>query len=611
MNPRPGMRSTPLLLVTLLCIAALTACGLPRGSDIQDGRRVGDNVAPRARIVVNPPAEGASQDVIARDFVRSGAAFQEVGADQQVVGRSFLAPGSADLWRPTALTTTVFDSRSTMAIEHLPSDQVRLTVAAVATIDETGRYRELAPGTLTSVVFTMTKVGGEWRISLPDEGFGLWLNTDDFDQVFGPYQVNYVLAAKRELVADVRWFPIGPRLPTALARAQLAAVPAYLAGVADTAIPPGTRLAVDAVNVDATGVAAVTLTNSAQTIDPSRRRALWAQFLATLAQAPGVSAVSIEVQGIGKIAVSNLPSAVSSLSDLGYSAATSDTATTGLLRSKDVVERITPQSLDESGPVPQARSTRTSADLPKIPETYVDLAMSSDGTDIAGVAVSRADLTRWHGGVATTTPPFATALTNPMYASDGRLWVAGLEQGRAGVWTFDSAKPGVSQPAEVKVAWLEGRQVINLAVSPDATRVAVLSKLPDDTDFRLDVAGIVLGGNGIPTSLAQPYRQGEPLTRFVDLAWLDTMAVVVLAQAKEGDPLRPFKVDLGQGVGLRRVGQLDLEQTLISKVPTATAITSRGGVRGLIVMTPQDALIRAGNAWAEQGGVTEIVVGGT
>ena len=63
-------------LVALLCGATLAACGIPRSSEVLDGRRVGDNVAPRARIVVDPPAVGPSPDVVARDFIRSGAAFQ-------------------------------------------------------------------------------------------------------------------------------------------------------------------------------------------------------------------------------------------------------------------------------------------------------------------------------------------------------------------------------------------------------------------------------------------------------------------------------------------------------------------------------------------------------
>ena len=208
-------------------------------------------------------------------------------------------------------------------------------------------------------------------------------------------------------------------------------------------------------------------------------------------------------------------------------------------------------------------------------------------------------------------PPFGTALTNPMYASDGRLWVAGLDPGGiTRIWTFDSSRLD-SAPTPVQAQWLDGRQVINLSVSPDATRIAVLSRLPNDTDYRLDVAGVVHNGNGLPTSLAEPYRQGEPLTRFVDVMWLDQMSMAVLARESSGAQLRPFKVDLGQGVGLRRVGQLELDQSLIKELPDATSLTSRGGVRGLIVMTPQAAYLRAGNAWAQQEGVSEIIVGGT
>ena len=134
-------------VVAVLCGAVLAGCGIPRSSDVLDGRRVGDNVAPRARIVVNPPAVGAPPEVIARGFIQAGTAFQETGDDRQVVGRSYLAPGSVDLWRPKALATTVYDSRTMLSIQPLPSDQVRLTITAVATIDDTGRYRELPKDT--------------------------------------------------------------------------------------------------------------------------------------------------------------------------------------------------------------------------------------------------------------------------------------------------------------------------------------------------------------------------------------------------------------------------------------------------------------------------------
>lgn len=599
-------------VVGAVLVAMLGACGgLPDGSDVQPGRRVGENVAPRVRVAVNPPVSGASQDVIARDFIRAGAGFQETDENQQVVGRLYLAPASIDRWRPTS-SVTVYDTRATMSIEHLPADQVKLTTAAVATIDETGHYRELPPGTLSSVIFTMTKVEGEWRVQLPQDGFGLWVNTDDFERVFAAFRIHYALPNERRLVADVRWFPSGPRVATALARAQLGAVPSYLQGVAESGLPEGAQLAVDAVNVDDSHIATVTLTNSAQTLDPNRRRAMWAQFVATLTQVPEIASVSLEVQGVGKIPVSNLTSSVGSLADLGYQSDASPAPGVGLKRTKDGVERIRPQSLDEGNVARPSIQPLKGTDEPlKIADAYVDLALSPDGSDIAAVARSRAELVRWRETTPITVPPFASELTNPSYDAHGRLWIAGKAQGQTHLWTFDASVAKPTPPLAVAATWLGGRDVITVGVSPDSTRAAVLSKLPDDTDYRLDVAGILRGVNGEPTSLAAPYRQGEPLTRFSDLTWLDSMTLAVLAQDKEGDPVRPFQVDIGGGVGLRRVGQLTLDDSLIPVVPGARSITSRGGIRGLIVMTDRAAEIRVGKVWDAVPDVSEVVIAGT
>ncbi len=599
-------------VVGVVLVAMLAACGgLPEASDVQPGRRVGENVAPRARVAVNPPVPGASQDVIARDFIRAGAGFQETDESQQVVGRLYLAPASIARWHP-ASSVTVYDTRTTMSIEHLPADQIRLTTAAVATIDETGHYRELPPGTLTSAVFTMTMVDGEWRVQLPEDGFGLWVNTDDFDRVFAAFRIHYVLPLERRLVADVRWFPSGPRVATALARAQLGAVPSYLTGVAESGVPEAAQLAVEAVNVDASHVATVTLTNSTQTLDPNRRRAMWAQFVATLTQAPGISAVSLEVQGVGKIPLPGLPGSIGSLTALGYQLDAFPAPGVGLKRTRDGVEWIKLQSLDEADVArPSIQPSKGRDQQLKIPDAYVDLALSPDGTDIAAVSRSRSELVRWRGSTPITVPPFASELTNPSYDAQSRLWIGGKAQGQDRVWTFDTSVARATAPVAVTSTWLQGRDVINVSVSPDASRAAVLSMLPDHTDYRLDVAGIVRGSNGEPSSLAPPYRQGEPLTRFSDLTWLDSMTLAVLAQDKEGEPARPFQVDIGGGVGLWRVGQLTLDDPLIPAVPGARSITSRGGIRGLIVMTDQAAEIRVGKVWDAVPDVSEVVVAGS
>ena len=151
---------------------------------------------------------------------------------------------------------------------------------------------------------------------------------------------------------------------------------------------------------------------------------------------------------------------------------------------KEGLERTNPQLMGETGGAPAAKGSKNVADLPKIPEAYVELATSSDGSEIAGVSSSRTELGRWRGASETAVAPLGTALTNPMYASDGRLWIAGLASGGPRIWTFDGATLS-GNPHEVTAPWLDGRQVVNLSVSPDATRLAVLSKLPSDTDYRL------------------------------------------------------------------------------------------------------------------------------
>ncbi|MBK7273077.1 MAG: hypothetical protein IPI13_07860 [Actinomycetales bacterium] len=95
---------------------------------------------------------------------------------------------------------------------------------------------------------------------------------------------------------DVRWFAGGPRLGTALARAQLGPVPDYLAGAVETGFPADVTLAVDAVSVDA-GIATVVLTPPASAMDLAHRRAIWAQLVATLLRVPGVQGWSSRSRG--------------------------------------------------------------------------------------------------------------------------------------------------------------------------------------------------------------------------------------------------------------------------------------------------------------------------
>ena len=640
----PRIRSR-LGIVAVACALAMAACsGLPSSSPVQSGRSVDEKVAPEVRIVVPPPAAGASPEQIVRGFLRAGAAFQESADNGQPVGNAYLAPGSAGRWRPTS-SVTVFDRATTVTVEALLGDKVRASVAVVAVVDDTGYYREVAPGTLAEVVLGLVRASGEWRLELPPDGFGLWLNTDDFGRVFGAHRVHYPVVGGRHLVPDVRWFASGPRLVTALARAQLGPVPDYLAGAVETGFPAGATLAVDAVSVD-NGVATVVLTPPAIEADLPHRRAIWAQLVATLLPVPGVQGVVIDVQGAGRLSVPEATGPLRSAADVGFgpepppyarraALCLSDrltwvdiarldapdglvstpgpkgTATTSASPSGPITPSgpTTPSSPNVSTTGSVASSTAASAeDLPSVPAAYVGLAVSALGGDLAAVSEGGTELARWHEGNRVTVEPSGTALVRPSYDGQGRLWVAGRSGRASRVWTLDSRSP-VDSAEPVVAEWLSARSILALAVSRDGSRVAVVSSLPDGTDRRLDVAGVVRTTSGRPTSLAKPYRQGEPLDRLSEVVWIDDTTMAALGAVRAGDPLRPWLVQLGEGIGLRRIGIADPTTNFLPVPATARFLGSAGGPRGLLVMgEPTGVLVRVGGSWRALEGASEIAV---
>ncbi len=612
------------------CVAlTVTACsGLPNSSPVQSGRSVNEKVAPEVRIVVSPPRPGASQEQIVRDFFRAGAAFQDNADNGQPVGNAYLAPGSVGRWRP-GTSVTVFDRLQIVAVEQLPGDQVRATVGVVATVDHTGQYREAAPGTVAQVVLGLVRVSGEWRIELPTEGFGLWLNTDDFGRVFDPHRVYYPTAGGKHLVPDVRWFAGGPRLVTALARAQLGPVPSYLAGAVDTGFPGDVTLAVDAVSVE-NGIATVVLTPPASATDVAHRRAIWAQLVATLLPVPGVTAVAVEVQGAGRLTVPEVVGTLRSPSDVGFGAEPLPLPRTVLLRTGERLASIDVSRLDDldslgptkspssattvTGPTASAGGNAASpgsspaADLPSIPTAYVGLAVSADGADLAAVAADGGELARWHDRGRVSVPALAPVMLRPAYDALGRLWVAGNSADGGQLWTFDARAP-LDIAAPVAAPWLAGRVLVAVAVSRDGSRVSTVSTALDGADVRLDVAGVVRDGSHRPMALAEPYRQGDPLARISDVVWIDDTTMAALGSVGNDDAPRPWIVQLGQGIGLRRIGIADPATNLIPVAAGARYLVSTSGPRGIVaVAQPGGVHVRIGGSWRAVEGVNELAV---
>jgi hypothetical protein len=565
--------------LAVLAMAVSGCGGLSMESPVRPGLEAGALPADPVRVLPPGPAAGSSQQQIVLGFLRAGAASE---SDYQVA-RSFLTPAPKSPWRPDS-SVMVFTNEASTTTTLVDDHTVRLEATVVASIDASGRYRDLPAGSRASATFTLEQVSGQWRIDALPEGFGLWLSADDVDRVYRPFRLHYVSTTDRRLVPDLRWFSEGKGLATRLARAQLADAPEYLRGAARTHIPAGTRLTVDAVPVH-DGLATVDLTSTRPGGEPVGRQNMWAQLVATLTQVPGVQRVALKVEG-SDLELPGLSGPASSLADLSFPTVPPPPQVKPVLRSGSQLRAIDPELVP--GPAPTA-AQRPPVALPAIGPGWTGLALSRSGQEIAAVSAERTELARWRGDGAVAAPFAATGLTRPTYDRHDVLWVAGRDRATR-VWAVNAAAspqdPQRSRPQAVSAKWLEDRVPLALRVAPGGQRLAVISTDPAGKDARIDVAGIVRAPNGIPQSLLPPLRVAAVLTTARDLVWADEVTLAVLGAAGPREAVRPWRVQVGG------------RTTALAQAPGAVAITTVNGLRGLVVTTTgNQVLLRAGSSW--------------
>lgn len=376
-------------------------------------------------------------------------------------------------------------------------------------------------------------------------------------------------------------------------------VPDYL-GAAETGVPDGTRLAVDAVAVEG-GVATVVLTSAATSADVGRRAQMWAQFVATLTQAAGVSVGSPGGPGVRSAVAAGGPLA----GRFG--------AGPRVLHRRDRTDPGTGAArrpVGAGGPDAIGRGQYGARGRPA-------RAAHGRGRRRCAGNLGRLHRSRWpeflrSGALARPRSGACRRAGNgprppPAYDSRGRLWVGG-QSSTGQVWTLDAAASG-SAAESVDAPWLGTRAVLALAPSGDGTRLAVVSRGADPTDTQLDVAGIVRDPTGRPTALAKGYRQGEPLRRISSVTWVGDLTLAVLAVDADGGQVRPYVVDVGQGVGLRRRGIADPRDTLVAPVDGARRVVSTGGLRGLVIVTDEPRVkARSGGGWRVVGSASDLLM---
>ncbi len=574
----------------LVMALLLAGCGgLSRSGPVQPGLEVGSGNPPV--LGVNPPGPGvgATQDSIVRGFVRAGAA-SDAAYDN---ARAFLTTQMSERWKPDRTLVLLADDVTPRATLLDPAT-VRITARAAGTVNAQGRYTAARPGSEVSATFGLSTVGGEWRISELPEDFGRWIASSQVSRLVQPYDVHYVSTSQRSLVPDTLWFPVD-KLATRLARAQLVPVPPHLDDTAVTAVPAGTRLLGDAVSIES-GVAAVNLISEEKlSAGENTRQNLWAQFVSTLTQDTEVNRVELSVNGV-PVNLGGLDGPAGTLAEVGFSTPPEPAPVQPVVRRGDDVVVFDPSTLGDAEP----RQPTVSGTYPQVPRAFRRLALSADGNELAAIDPGNNGISRWRGTNRYEVPLDATDVGSPSYDQRGYLWMGGVGTKGAKaprLWVVDlSADPADPRAAAtpVQAAWLDDRRVVEARVARDGDRVAVLSTALDGSDTRIDIAGVVRTGGGLPQRLAAPLRVGTSLTRATSMAWLDDRTLAALG-VLDGKVLRPVVVSVGG------------EVRGLTPVPDAVSITSTGGERDLWVVTSKGRLqSRAGSQWVDSGPATDL-----
>ena len=481
-------------LLALALALVLSGCAaLPMEVDVQQG----PELLPASQqdfsyYSPSGPTEGASPQEIVSGFLAAGTGPQ----GDYAVAREFLSESFASRWKPDTQTlirvgVPIFQS----ATESL--QVVQLSVGA--RIDEQGRYQNLDSQD-TNLRFQMVQEDGEWRIASAPNLTVVTLPV--FSVVFNALPVFFLDTTSTHLIPDLRWFPARTSTPTRLVTALLDGPSEWLERTVISAIPTGTGLTVNAVRVEA-GVAYVDFDANALEADGRQRGLMLTQLISTLQQLPGVSEVSLSVNGAPQAIEATL-------------IATPAQQTTTFALTEDSVVRL---SGSEAG------ALANSAELVRELQPNL-LAVDSGG---ANLALASAESISW---VAFSNLGSATRDIDPLgtirvmqFDPDSRLFVY-PELAEETIRVFSPS--GDSRELELGLTG----ELIDAQLSAEGSRLAVV--VAEDNSVNVQVFGVLRDVNGQPLSLV-PGLSFEPiLGQPLSLSWHNQTRLRLLERTASG-----------------------------------------------------------------------------
>lgn len=495
-------------VAALACVLGLGACAqIPTSGPVRVGTADQD---PQADLALLPqgPTPGAEPNLIVEGFLRAAYSATTSPKEYQTA-REFLTEDVAETWDPEASVRVVRELpipepfEAGTDIEGAETLAVVVRATTIATLDTAGAYTEAADPRKVDYPFTLTQVGEEWRISGLDNGVLVPANL--FDDQFRATRLYFSAEGEdtKSLVPDLRWFPRQSWRRDAV-QELLAGPPEWLQGATRSLFPEGTQLVSPTIQeADGDEPVAVRLSEQISSATATQRALIAAQISATFSEGAGRTVPVDLFSDTSRLAVDavnvNLPA----------------TIVQPMFLKDDQLYRI-----EDGQPVehdlPVDLSTIDATALAVSPATKPIVVR--DGTDrIVNVSVDDEDTP-----VRVIEGPDLAA---PSVDKFGNTWTSG---GANDLRVLPASGAEVTVPAE----WLSRRKVVSVSVSPEGSRIAVVSHAPSGT--QVQVAGIVRNDDEVPVGLAPPLTVAGPVDGVEEARWSGLTTLSLLTRDGDG-----------------------------------------------------------------------------
>lgn len=553
------------LLTAALAGVLLAGCGgLPTSGPVRAGDVAVEDPGVPIALAADPVVDGSPEAIVA-GFLSAGAAGL---SDDFQVARKYLTSPASVRWQPRA-RVLVHPSQGP-EIDVRDDGRAVVTVSVLGELSASGVYTEAAPGAREEYLLTLVQdMNDQWRIaSLYD---GVLMSARAFEQEYRAVPVYFGSADRTQLVPDLRWFPAGKTVTSAV-DALLDGPSTWLRDAVISGVPEGSRLASTVVVED--NAAQVDVVAQVNLTGGSDRDLLQAQLNATLGRLAGVVINDVEVS------VGGVPWPPGPVPELDRDIAPLGGPYLLVGDQLAVVER------GEVVPVPDV------ADLDGL--AVNNPAIGLDGRiRVALSGTSRLLLLPRESG-------------EPVELLRGRDLVPPTVDRFGYVWSGPAVSDGTvvavtteGEQAVVSVGWLDGRTVRSMRVSRDGTRIAVIS-VGEDERISIDVAGVVRDEQGQPQRVGERWQVGASLTDAVEVSWVDEVTLAVLGQ---GPPQQVPAMHL-VAVGGPTESLPPLEQAI-------GIATGRGDRTQYLVDAEETLFLRQASSWAEVAtGVRDAVFPG-